>query len=46
MIIMRFGDETHLRAYFDTHLPGHQAAGQELQQICSYMAFDIPYWIP
>jgi stress responsive alpha/beta barrel protein len=44
--IMRFSDETHMRAYFDTPLPQHKAVGEELQRICSYMAFDIPYWNP
>jgi hypothetical protein len=44
--IMQFSDETHMRAYFDTPLPEHEAVGEELQRICGYMAFDIPYWNP
>jgi hypothetical protein len=44
--IMQFSDETHMRAYFDTPLPEHEAVGEGLHRICSYMAFDIPYWNP
>jgi hypothetical protein len=40
---MQFVDETHMKIYFDTPQPEHQAVGDELQRICSYIVFDISY---
>lgn len=42
--IMRFSDEAHMRSYFEIPDPDHQAVSEELHRICTYMAFDIPYW--
>lgn len=42
--IMSFTDEAHMRAYFDSPDPDHEAVSEELHRICTYMAFDIPYW--
>ena len=41
--VMQFIDEAHMKSYFITPKPDHQAVGEELKRVCSYVAFDIPY---
>jgi hypothetical protein len=41
--VMQFINEAHMKSYFVTPQPDHEAVGNELKRICSYVAFDIPY---